>query len=386
MPTNGALHVIVFTDSFLETSGVGTYYRTLLDWCRTTKEMRMTIVCPEPTRGQDYEPTEEVILLRPKMKCSFPLYPDVTVGYYAKSVLRNLIRSMSGTRVIHIASSGPLGIAAARMAREQGLPVVGCYHTDMRARGRIYGRRLLGPFGEWLGEKTLGYFDRLAYGRCDGIYTPSECAREMVRAAFPGKTEVIPYQVDVHRYQPSPSRDGWFRERYQKKKDLLAIVVGRVCKEKSVDELCRLLADDPRIALVFVGDGPESSAVRRHRDVEVTGFLQGKQLVDAYQQADVFVQISRSETYGLCLIEALSCGLPAVVLRAPGLAANLPPNCGVDVLEPAELPMLADRCVALVSNPDRYQDYARQARALALKSAAGSTLTQCLDFHKAFAR
>ncbi len=386
MPQNGTLHVIVFTDSYLETSGVGTYYRSLVDWCRTRDEMRVTIVCPEPARRQDYEPTEEVIPLRPKLKCSFPLYPDLTVGYYAKSMLRKLMRSMSGTRVIHIASSGPLGVAAAKVARAEGLPIVGCYHTDMRARGRIYGRKFLGSFGGWLGDKVLGYYDRLAYGGCDGTYTPSESARQMVRAAFPGKTEVIPYEVDVHRFQPGSSRNGWFRERYQKKNALLAIVVGRVCTEESVDELCRLLGDDERIALVFVGGGPESSRVKRYSGVEVTGFLQGKQLTDAYQQADVFVQISRSETYGLCLIEALSCGLPAVVLRAPGLASNLPPDCGAVVLESDELPMLADRCVTLASDPARHQDYARQARAFAMTQAAEESLAKCVEFHKAYAR
>ena len=118
----------------------------------------------------------------------------------------------------------------------------------------------------------------------------------------------------------------------------------------------------------------------------MTGFLHGRQLVDAYLLADVYVQISRSETYGLCLMEALACGLPAVILRAPGLAANLPPDCGADVLEPEELSTMANRCVALVSDRDRYQEHACQARAFAIKNVADGDLARCMDFHKAFAR
>ncbi len=386
MGQNGAIHVLVFTDTFLETSGVGTYYRTLIDMCRERKDVRITVICPDPAAADDFAPTDEVITVKPWLRCRFPFYRDVTVGYYPESNLRRLMRAIPGAKIAHIASPGPLGMAGARAARKEGIPIVGCYHTDMRMRGRVYGRAALGPPGQWLGEKFARYCDVLAYRHCAGLYAPSPAASSMAKGLVTGETQTIANPVDIRRFHPGDTREGWFRERYRKDGRVLVSVVGRVTKEKSVERICELIAHDERISLVFVGDGPDSPAFKRRWGVEVTGFLQGRELLDAYQQSDVYVQISTSETFGLCLAEALACGLPGVVLRAPGLAENLPPDSGVDVLEPDELDTLGDRVVALGTDPARHREYARLAREFAGACASDGMIDKWTEFHRAFAR
>jgi len=376
------INVIVFTDSFLETSGVGTYYRTLIDWFKGREDVRITVVCPDPVRGDDYEPTAEVIVVRPRFRRQLPLYPDVTVGLYSQTRLRQLADNLPDPKVIHIASSGPLGVAAARMARNAGLPLVGCYHTDMLSRGRVYGRKMLGRAGEWIGERAAIWLDRRAYGRCSAVYAPSVTASTLAGQILSGSAQTIPNPVNINRFRPSLTRDGWFRQRYGRPGTVLAVAVGRVAREKNVHELCRLVAPDARVSLVLVGGGPESDALRNQWNIQVTGFLQGSDLVDAYQQSDVFVQASVSETFGLCLAEALACGLPAVVLRGPGLAGSIPPGNGVEVLEPTELHLMAGQCVALVSDRPRYDESARQARAFARHWSTEGVMPEWIRFHQ----
>jgi phosphatidylinositol alpha 1,6-mannosyltransferase len=385
MAQRTAFQVIVFTDTFFETNGVGSYYRTLLDWCRRRDDVHMTVICPERTDLADYEVADEIIPVRPKVGCRLPFYRCLKVGYYAQSSLRDLVSSIAGRKVIHIATSGPLGMAGAQVARKLGVPMVGCYHTDMQVRGRLYGRALLGPTGERLGERFGRYCDRLAYERCEAIYVPSASARETTRTFFSGRTEVIPNPVDPTRFRPGSSRGGWFRERYQKNGGALAIAVGRVAKEKNVHQICELLAHDKRIDLVFVGDGPDGPSIKRRWGVEVTGFLHGEDLLATYQQSDVFVQLSMTETFGLCLVEALACGLPAIVPRSPGLTENLPPGHGVEVLEWDELPTLGNRCVKLVSDKERHREFSLQAREFALRCGADAVLPKWVEFHKALA-
>lgn len=386
MTLGGPFQVIVFTDTFFETNGVGSYYQTLLDWLRPRDDVRMTVVCPQRRSPNSHQITGEVIPVRPRMGCQLPFYRCLKVGYYSQPALCERVIRVPGRKVIHIATSGPLGMAGARVGRKLGVPIVGCYHTDMQVRGRLYGRALLGLLGERLGERFGRYCDRLAYGRCDAMYTPSASARETARTFFPGRIEVIANPVDAERFRPARSRDGWFRRRYQKNGGALVTVVGRVAKEKNVDRICELLARDDRIDLVFVGDGPDSDAIRLRWGVEVTGFLHGDDLLAAYQQSDVFVQLSVTETFGLCLVEALACGLPAVVLRSPGLTQNLSSGNGVNILEPHELSMLGNRCVGLVSDKQRYREYSRRAREFAVQCGANAVLPKCVEFHEAFAR
>jgi glycosyltransferase involved in cell wall biosynthesis len=113
--------------------------------------------------------------------------------------------------------------------------------------------------------------------------------------------------------------------------------------------------------------------------VEVTGFLYGEDLLATYQQSDLFVQLSTTETFGLCLVEALACGLPAVVLRSPGLTENLPPGHGVEVLEWDGVPTLGNRCLKLVSDKERHREFA-------LRCGADAVLPEWVGFPEALVR
>jgi len=70
---------------------------------------------------------------------------------------------------------------------------------------------------------------------------------------------------------------------------------------------------------VVVGDGPDLPAFRAaYPQVTFTGTLSGERLARAYASADVFVFPSRTDTFGLVMIEALACGVPVAAYPVPG--------------------------------------------------------------------
>jgi len=380
------LHVVVFTDTFFETNGVGSYYRTLLNWCRGRQDFQVTVICPARDDLEAAQATDDVIPVRSLVDWKNPFYRDLTIGYFYQPMLRRIVRELAGSKVVHVATSGPLGVGGAVLARRMGLPLVGCYHTDLNHYARLYGQSVLGRPGAWVGAKVAAVCDKLAYGRCEAISAPTESAARAVRSFYDGPTAVIPNPVDVDWFHPGTSRQGRFRDRYGRGPRVLAAVVGRVAKEKNLDLVCELLGSDRRLAPVFVGDGPYAPTLRRRWGAEVTGFLHGQDLREAYQQSDLFVSLSESETYGLTLAEALACGLPAMVLRSQGLADSIPKGAGVDVLEKEDLPTLADRCVALVSDRVLHAECSRRVRDYVLHLGADIVVPKFVGFHGAHAR
>lgn len=386
MTQQGNLQVVVFTDTFFEINGVGSYYRTVLEWSRKTEGIDVTVVCPTRDDLGGYRADDGVIPVRPTFPFRNPVYNHLTLGYFPQSKLTKIVATIPGPKVIHIATSGALGVAAAILARRLKLPVVGCYHTDLQRYGRLYGRSLLGAPGEWLGGFIARCCDGLAYARCEALCTPSESAARTATEFFQGRAELIPNPVDVDWFRPGPSRNGPFRDKYLRGGQVLAAVVGRVAKEKNLDLICELLGRDTRIDTVFVGGGPYARALEKRWGARVTGFLRGAELLAAYQQADLLVQLSGTETFGLSLVEALACGLPAVVARSRGFVETIPPDSGVEILEPDELPSLAERCVALVSDEKRHKESSRRARQLVLQCASDTVLPKFKQFHETFAR
>ncbi|UCE60813.1 MAG: glycosyltransferase [Phycisphaerales bacterium] len=386
MGRDDELHVVVVTDTFFETNGVGTYYKTLLKWCHHVGGMRMTVLCPARDDVIVGKIPESVIPVRTGIQCRNPFYKDLTLGYYSEKKMREIIGRLDDPKVVHIATSGALGVAGANAARHLRLPMVGCYHTDLQHYGRIYGRSLLGRPGEWLGGKAALLCDKFAYGHCEALYGASASAEATARSFFSGRTEIIPCPIDTERFHPDAKRAGRFRDQYCKNGAVLAAIVGRIAKEKNLDLICELLGNDERIRPVFVGDGPYAPTLRKRWNARITGFLVGNDLVEAYQQSDVFVQLSVSETFGLTLIEALACGLPAIVLRAKGLVDSIPPGSGVEILEKEHLPTLADRCVALVHDPKQHAERSRLVREYALTMGPEMVIPRFVEFHRQYLR
>jgi glycosyltransferase involved in cell wall biosynthesis len=345
------------------------------------------VVVLTPSRGdRDGNLDDEgVIGIRPQAVLPNPFYRDLVLGYYSQSKLRKIVQAIDGSKVIHIATSGLLGVAGAKLARDLKLPIVGCYHVDTANCTGLYLKNAFGRLGNLLGVRLGRFLDKRAYGGCLGLCAPSDSAARAARAFFGGEITVIPNAIEVGHFRPAKTREGAFRAKYCPEGEVLAVVVGRVAREKNLDLVCEHLGQNERIKTVFVGDGPYGEHLRRRWNATVTGFLRGQELLAAFQQADVFVQLSVAETFGVSLLEAMASGLPAVILRSPGLAEMIPPDNGVEVIEQEQLPSLADRCVALVEDRERYERFSLRAREFVRQLSAEHVFPQFVEFHRKFA-
>jgi glycosyltransferase involved in cell wall biosynthesis len=103
--------------------------------------------------------------------------------------------------------------------------------------------------------------------------------------------------------------------------------VGRVSVEKNLEALLSL---DLPGSTVIVGDGPARRTLeRRYRHAHFLGAKQGDALADIYASADVFVFPSRTDTFGIVMIEAMASGLPVAAYPVPGPIDVVGPGAGV---------------------------------------------------------
>ena len=156
--------------------------------------------------------------------------------------------------------------------------------------------------------------------------------------------------VDADFFQPGP------KDAFPDLKRPVFLSVGRVAVEKNIEAF---LALDLPGSKVVVGEGPSrAELMARYPGVHFTGPISGFDLVRAYRSADVFVFPSRTDTFGLVLLEALASGVPVAaypVTRAAGCdrrgagAARCITICRLRVSPPCDIP--ADACRAFALDP-----------------------------------
>ncbi len=228
-----------------------------------------------------------------------PSYPEIRLALLPAAKLRRLIEAFAPD-ALHIATEGPLGIAARAYARRRNLPFTTAFHTRfaeyLHARTRIPLR---------LTYAWLRRFHNAGAGTM--VATPS-LRGELVGRGF---TNVRRWTrgVDLDAFHPTPKED------WDLKRPIFAYV-GRVAVEKNLRAFLDL--DLPGSKLI-VGDGPQRKTLARaYPAAHFAGARFGPALAAAYAGADVFVFPSRTDTFGLVLLEALACGLPVAAYPVTG--------------------------------------------------------------------
>jgi len=227
-----------------------------------------------------------------------PTYPEICLAVLPQRKIARLLDAAAPC-AIHIGTEGPLGHAARRYCLNRGLPFTTAYHTRfpeyVRARARV-------PL-EW----TYAMMRRF-HGPSSGVMVATQSLRRELEAH--GFTNIRDWSrgVDVGLFHPRPSILDLPRP--------ILMYVGRVAVEKNIGAFLAL--EHPGTKVV-VGDGPQRAELeRRYPDAVFTGSRQGEALAAHYASADVFVFPSRTDTFGLVLIEALASGVPVAAYPVPG--------------------------------------------------------------------
>ena len=229
-----------------------------------------------------------------------PSYPEIRLALPGPGAIERRI-DRARPDAIHVATEGPIGHAVRRVCMRRGLPFTTSFHT--RFPDYLAGRLPVPSAGlpMWPGP-GCGAFMRRAR-RCwrRRRRLPMSCARGF------HDVKLWPRGVDAELFRP---RKGGTLNLPRP----IFLTVGRLAVEKNVEAFLKL--DLPGTKLV-VGDGPARSALARAYPKAVfLGSRQSEALAEIYAAADVFVFPSRTDTFGLVLLEALASGVPVAAFPA----------------------------------------------------------------------
>ena len=243
----------------------------------------------------------DVVFLTPETfpTVALPSYPDLRIAIPNPIRVAHLINAAQAD-CIHIATEGPIGLAARRYCRKRGLRFTTSFHTRfpeyVSARAPI-------P------ESWVWSLLRRFHGASHAVMAATPALADELRGRGFRNVVLWPRGVDGHLFHPRQDADlGLPRPVF--------LSVGRVAVEKNLEAFLSL--DLPGTKVV-VGDGPARAALERDFPNAVfLGAKQGEALAKVYSAADVFVFPSKTDTYGLVLLEALASGVPVAAFPVTG--------------------------------------------------------------------
>lgn len=228
-----------------------------------------------------------------------PTYSEIRLALCSAADIGRNIQAMHAD-FVHIATEGPIGLAARRWCRREGRGFTTSFHTRFP---EYLASRLPVPPG-----LSYAWLRRFHNAGLVTMVSTARLADELKQRGFTN-TAIWPRAIDTDVFCPGePAALDLARP--------IFLYVGRVAVEKNIESFLRL--DLPGTKVV-VGDGPQRTDLQR--DYPAANFLGarfGEELVRLYRAADVFVFPSRTDTLGLTAIEALGCGVPVAAYPVLG--------------------------------------------------------------------
>ncbi len=231
-----------------------------------------------------------------------PTYPEIRLALAGRGAAGRRLERFAPD-AIHIATEGPLGWAARNWCLARGRGFTTAYHTQ---------------FPEYLARRTGLSAERFwpmirrFHAPSGGILAATETVRAQLRAQGLGQVRAWSRGVDLDEFGPDVAAPACFAGLPRP----IQLYVGRVAVEKNIEAF---LGNRHPGSKVVVGDGPALARLRSaFPEARFLGRKSGRELAACYAGADVFVFPSRTDTFGLVMIEALACGTPVAAYPVPG--------------------------------------------------------------------
>ncbi|MXO65684.1 glycosyltransferase family 4 protein [Altericroceibacterium endophyticum] len=246
----------------------------------------------------------EVLVVSPDCFSSIPCptYPEIRLALAGTRSVARMIDQFDA-EAVHIATEGPLGMAARRYCLRRKRPFTTAYHTqfpDYLARRTGLPSAMFWPFIRWF------------HGPSSGVMVATDRVADQLRANGITRLRRWSRGVDFTCFSPVVTPPDIFFDMPRP----IQLYVGRVAVEKNIEAF---LSNDHPGTKVVVGDGPALAGLKvRFPEACFLGKQSGAELAACYAGADVFVFPSRTDTFGLVMIEALACGTPVAAYPVAG--------------------------------------------------------------------
>jgi len=235
-----------------------------------------------------------------RLTVPMPTYPEIRLALFPRGLLEKEIRDFAPDAV-HIATEGTMGLSARAICIKYGIAFSTSFHT--RFPEYVKARFPFIP-EEWV-YRWLRWF----HGPATAMMVATQSLKRELTAHGFHHLRIWSRGVDVDHFRP-------LADAVLPYEAPIWLYVGRVAVEKNIEAFLAL--DLPGTKLV-VGDGPARAALtEKYPAVQFLGALTGEALVRAYSASTVFVFPSRTDTFGLVLLEALACGIPVAAYPVQG--------------------------------------------------------------------
>lgn len=231
-----------------------------------------------------------------------PTYPEIRLAMARGRTVGRQIEAFMPDAV-HLATEGPLCLAARRWCLRNAVPFTTAYHTQ---------------FPEYVAHRTgvpaawVWRYIRWFHGPAQAVLVSTRSVRESLRAHGIAQVRHWGRGVDLSNFTPDAPPPDVFADLPRP----IQLYVGRVAVEKNLEAF---LASTHPGSKIVVGDGPARATLQKAwPDAHFLGSLSGHALAGAYAGADVLVFPSRTDTFGLVMIEALACGTPVAAFPVTG--------------------------------------------------------------------
>ncbi len=290
--------------------------------------------------------------------------------------------------IVHSHTPGSMGLLAMYSAERYHIPHISTYH-DLYVDYRRYLPRAIRPT-----QRTIKIISRLLCNRCEAIIAPSSPMKlELESYGISRPIYALPFGVNEKEFEGEINWD--VRKALNLPDEDLLLFAGRLGKEKNLDFLLHTFGHiqeaRPSARLIIAGDGPYRADLEEYarnlkieKYVTFTGFLDRRDLIDLYKQADLFVFASKTDTQGIVLMEAMMAGTPPVAVNVLG---------PLDVIRSGETGMLVNEneeeftaaCLGLLEGSSRRKAMGAAARDWAREHSAQASTRKLLDIYSQYA-
>ncbi len=238
-----------------------------------------------------------------------PTYREIRLAVFPRRSLERMIDSFEPD-AIHIATEGTIGLSARAICRKRGIPFTTSFHTRfpeyVNARFPLISKSFVYRFLRWF------------HGPATAVMVATPSLKQELESQGFRNVRIWSRGVDVGHFRPIAGA----RLPYE---GPIWLYVGRVAVEKNIEAF---LALDLPGTKVVIGEGPARARLERaYPEARFLGPKSGEDLVRHYAASDVFVFPSRTDTFGLVILEALACGVPVAAYPVQGphdVVGNVP--------------------------------------------------------------
>ncbi|MBD3420876.1 MAG: glycosyltransferase [Chitinivibrionales bacterium] len=306
--------VLWFTDTLTDLNGIAETLRKLATLARE-RNLELILV-GSVIDGEDTSILPENVLLLPCIQTYTPSYFN-TYTLRVPSVLESMkLIYEADPDEIFISTPGSIGILGLIASKLLHVPSINVYHTDFTRQAR-----------QIIGEESICNmvedFTRIFYNLSDIISVPTKQYMGLLEKRGFLRTKMVQFKrgIDPNTFAPQDNGAHYLARSFGIKDGPTLLYGGRISKEKSMDFLgevyTELAGKFPGLNLVLAGNGPYFEEFKERmaafRRVYFPGRIARIDLAQLYSSADCFVFPSVTDTFGMVVLEAQACGLPAVV-------------------------------------------------------------------------